>query len=1301
MSKSKNKRRQQNQQNNNAVKKIKSTATESHPSDNGSVDANVSSEQAQVQLKTLQTLIPADDLEITIDTLNVLAENPSLIKSKACKDLRMAVYEFRNACTTGFNASVDTNLTARISGALADGGYVEARILLAEMRVRGQSPKLGAFCRWVRDLDIVSGLAQQIEGAGLKRTAREEELLVVMDAILRVTGPIDYSVENNKIGTQGPIILRKEWNLRPESLPRRNTYASVLDGSIFDSVPKDIKSGFRIIKTTPGIERKPPNHHPAILYASRDNTISIPAELPNTTFHTHPIVPNLHLIKDVLTVQECNEIIAAGEAINFLPDAPIREEGEENSVLAHNFYWVADEEFCSRIWKRVAPFVPETVRGKTVRGLNRRFRVYRYVPGAEYRAHIDGAWPPSGIDPVKDTYIYDNSPPDAKQSSLFTFLIYLNDEFEAGETTFFLPSAREGSMTAYPVKPIQGAVALFPHGETYDTMLHEGTGVRQGAKPSAKYVIPTPLLAAPGDGDWASAYTKANAALVKLSNTQKVSLVTGTGWQKGPCVGNLAAISSIGFPQLCLQDGPLGVRYAQQVTAFPAGITTGSTWDTELMYARGNALGTESKGLGVHVQLGPVAGPLGKIPVAGRNWEGFSVDPYLSGVAMANTVEGMQAAGVQACAKHYIANEQEKNRDQISSNIDDRTIHELYLWGFAEAVRANVTSVMCSYNKVNSSYACENKAILTNLLKDELDFQGYVVSDWAAQHTTTGSANAGMDMAMPGDNFGDNNFLWGQNLLNAVNSGQVPQSRLDDMATRVLAAWYFVGQDQGYPPVTGWSSWNGGGGGPNVQGTHKTVARQIARDGIVLLKNTNNALPLKKPAGLALIGQDAIVNPFGPNACTDRACDTGTLAMGWGSGTCQFPYLIGPYDAINAQAAADGTTLTTSTTDTPSSGASVASAAATAIVFINADSGEGYLTVEGQAGDRANLDPWHNGNALVQAVAAVNKNTIVVIHSVGPLILETILALPNVVAVVWAGIPGQESGNGLVDVLYGSTAPSGKLPYTIAKAQADYGTAIANGDDNFSEGLYVDYRHFDNAGITPRYEFGFGLSYTTFSYSSLTTSSITVPSSSPISRPGGPSTLYSTVATITAVITNNGTVAGAEVPQLYIGMPSTAPASPPKQLRGFSKVTLQPGQSTTVTFNLRKKDLSYWDVSSQSWILPSGTFTVYVGASSRDIRLTGTLSSFGGSGPSSSSTAAASSSTTSRTATTTTISTTTTTTTATIRSTTTTTTSSSSPPAGTGSPLWGQCGGQGWTGPTTCASGSCTYSNPYYSQCLP
>ncbi|CZR65401.1 uncharacterized protein PAC_15301 [Phialocephala subalpina] len=482
MAKPKSKRKQQASASEGSSKKLKTSTSVITPPP----------ESETHEPKTIQSLgLEPDDLELAIDTLNTLAENPNVIKSKACKDLRTAVYTFRQACTTGFNASIDTNLTARISGALADGGYTEARILLSEMRIRGQKPKLGALCRWVRDLDVVSGLAEQMMGE--KRGEREKELLVVLDAVLRVTGPIDYAIGGLDLETAGPVVPRPVWNLREQS-ERRQVYGSVQDGTIFDCVERGIKEKFRTIETTPGLQRRPPNHHPAILWASRDDAIVFEPERTKATLYKHEVVPNLHLLKDVLSPNECEQIIAAAEKIGFTPDAPIRAEGEEISILAHNFYWIVDTAFCTKLWARVAGLVPENVGGKKVRGLNRRFRVYRYVPGAEYRAHIDGAWPPSGIDPTNDTYIYDSSPPDAKQSSLFTFLIYLNDEFDAGETTFFLPSAREGSMNAYSVKPIQGSVAMFPHGETEGSLLHEGTGVRQGDKPSAKYVIRTDVL---------------------------------------------------------------------------------------------------------------------------------------------------------------------------------------------------------------------------------------------------------------------------------------------------------------------------------------------------------------------------------------------------------------------------------------------------------------------------------------------------------------------------------------------------------------------------------------------------------------------------------------------------------------------------------------------------------------------------------------------------------------------------------------------------------------------------------------
>lgn len=429
-----------------------------------------------------------EELELTVDTLRTLAQYPAVIKSKACKDLRAAVFDFRQSCNTGVNAAENTNLTARISGALTDAKYTDALIMLAEMRIRGETPKLGALCRWVRDLDVVSGLSMQPEGVSkvvVPRSAKDKELLRVLDAVLRVTGPTDTNTQD-ALSSADPIALQKVWNLRDTTKSPRQTRQSVLDKSIFAACAPDLRERFRIIETTTGPNRKPPNLHPAVLYASKDDAILL-GDAPKTTVFKHPVVPNLRLIKDVLTPDECTSIIAAAETIEFIPDAPIRDDGQETSILAHNFYWIADEAFHDKLWERVRPYVPEESAGRKVRGINRRFRVYRYVPGAEYRCHIDGAWPPSGINPVTDAYQYDSSPSTARQSSLYTFLIYLNDEFEGGETSFFIPSVREGVLNAYPVKPIMGSVAVFPHGEAQGALLHEGTGVTKGAK----YIIRT------------------------------------------------------------------------------------------------------------------------------------------------------------------------------------------------------------------------------------------------------------------------------------------------------------------------------------------------------------------------------------------------------------------------------------------------------------------------------------------------------------------------------------------------------------------------------------------------------------------------------------------------------------------------------------------------------------------------------------------------------------------------------------------------------------------------------------------
>jgi beta-glucosidase len=365
-----------------------------------------------------------------------------------------------------------------------------------------------------------------------------------------------------------------------------------------------------------------------------------------------------------------------------------------------------------------------------------------------------------------------------------------------------------------------------------------------------------------------------------------------------------------------------------------------------------------------------------------------------------------------------------------------------------------------------------------------------------------------IDITMAGDQgLASGNTWWGSNLTAAVLNGTIPQWRLDDMVVRIMSAYFKVGRDTHRVPVN-FNSWNlstygyAHPQGPedytqinfhtNVQDDHAALIREIGGASTVLLKNTNNALPLNKPKSLAVIGEDAHDNPAGVNSCSDRNCDIGTLAMGWGSGTANFPYLIAPNTALKAQAAKDGTKYAnvSNNYDLAAIAAAVTGAEA-AIVFANADSGERYLTVDGNGGDRNNLTLWGNGDALITYVASLNKNTIVVLHTVGAVILEEHKNNPNVTAILWAGLPGQESGNAITDVLYGDVNPQAKSVFTWGKSREDYGVDVIYNfvEDppqlNFKEGVFIDYRYFDANNIEPTYEFGYGLSYTTYSYSNL------------------------------------------------------------------------------------------------------------------------------------------------------------------------------------------------------------------------
>ena len=338
----------------------------------------------------------------------------------------------------------------------------------------------------------------------------------------------------------------------------------------------------------------------------------------------------------------------------------------------------------------------------------------------------------------------------------------------------------------------------------------------------------------------------------------------------------------------------------------------------------------------------------------------------------------------------------------------------------------------------------------------------------------------------------------------------VPEWRLNDMAIRIIAAWYYVGRDNTSIPIN-FDSWtldtygyqnfvaNEGYGLINehvdVRAEHGNLIRQIGSASTVLLKNTNNALPLTGKEKLtAVFGNDAGGNPNGPNGCGDRGCDNGTLGMAWGSGTANFPYLVTPETAIQNEVLNNMGAVESITDNFASMQiATLAGRASVALVFVNADSGEGYLDVDGNIGDRNNLTLWQGGDTLIQNVSALCNNTIVVVHSVGPVLLSDYSDNPNITAILWAGVPGEQSGNSIADVLYGRVNPGAKLPFTLAATREDYGTDLlyipnegtAAPQVSFTEGVFIDYRSLDEAEIQPVYEFGYGLSYTTFTYSKL------------------------------------------------------------------------------------------------------------------------------------------------------------------------------------------------------------------------
>ena len=695
---------------------------------------------------------------------------------------------------------------------------------------------------------------------------------------------------------------------------------------------------------------------------------------------------------------------------------------------------------------------------------------------------------------------------------------------------------------------------------------------------------------------WMNPHTKpgrrADVLVAAMTLQDKVNLVTGDTGQPDPSYPNYGAAgvvfanSNLCIPALVLNDAAAGIGDMQVLTtAFPDGVTQASTWDPPLLRTYGDALGREAFTKGVNVLLGPGIDIL-RDPLNGRGWEYYGEDPYLTGQAAAAIVQGIRENPVVATAKHYAADDQEGTPDNnygtVSSNVDPRTMHEIELPAFEDSVRAGVGAVMCTSAQLNRIYACQNRQYLTGVLRGQLHFSGWVMSDWQAAQSTAGSANGGMDMEMPSPQW------YGPALLAAVQQGKVTMATLNAMVRRILFTMFRRGLFDHVPPEQGQAFQ------ANASTAVSTsMAQRIAQEGTVLLKNSGSILPLTGPGKrIALIG-----SPASPQGAT-------LAEQGYGSAHVPEPgyppNVVSPLQAITARAAGAGDAVTYTDGSSTTDATLAAKGADVAVVFVSDVSSEGF--------DRPDMNPRAgtcdlvsqtgcnyssvDQNALVATVAAANPNTIVVLQNGGPL---TMPWLGNVRAVLENWYPGQVDGDSIAPVLFGDFDPSGHLPETIPKQLSDGPLRTpsqypgVSGQVDHSERLLVGYRWYAAKRIAPLFPFGFGLSYTSFRFSRLSL------------RPRGASVI------VRFRLTNTGRRSGADVAQVYVRDPRAA-GEPPKQLAGFQRVDLPPGTSQTVTLVVGRRSLSYWRPATGRWTLAPGCYTIMVGDSSASLPLGGQIS---------------------------------------------------------------------------------------------
>ena len=661
--------------------------------------------------------------------------------------------------------------------------------------------------------------------------------------------------------------------------------------------------------------------------------------------------------------------------------------------------------------------------------------------------------------------------------------------------------------------------------------------------------------------------SKAETLVAEMTPEEKALLLSGDGWWK------THAIDRLQIPSICMTDGPHGLRKVEggglstsvPATCFPTASALASSWNTELIRQVGSALARESQASDVQILLGPGVN-MKRSPLGGRNFEYFSEDPVLAGKMAAAYIKGVQSQGVGTSLKHYAANNQEFERMVVSSELDERTLHEVYLPAFEIAVKeARPWSVMAAYNPVNGIHAAENSLLLREILRTQWGFRGFVVSDWGAVHDRVKGVQAGLNLEMPGSGEYNRNKI-----IEAIRKGIISRSVLDEAVAELLAI-ILQAKDSHQPGVMF-----------DVT-QHDRLAREAAGESLVLLKNAGDLLPLNfsEIKAMAVIGAFAKtpryqgagssqVNPTRVSTAYDELVEQAGEEI-------QISYTAGYLD--------DGTT----TDELITLATQQAKKAQVAVVFAGLPD-----SFESEGFDRSSLDLPAGHNQLIEAVSTAQSNVVVVLMNGAAI---TMPWADRVKAILEGWLGGQAGGGALADALTGKINPSGKLSETFparledTPAFPDY--PATNKQAVYGEGIFIGYRYYDTRKVAPLFPFGFGLSYTTFVYSDLQVDQSVIKDTDGLS--------------VKANVKNTGPVAGKEVVQLYVHEQNARVVRPDKELKAFAKVDLQPGEQKTVSFRLDQRDFAYYDLPAHGWSVNPGKFDLLVGGSSRDLPLKKTI----------------------------------------------------------------------------------------------